>query len=159
MNYTQQGGGTEIKFYKQIINSTSVIALRSNPVNLISGIPFLTYGLIPVVCIFALDVTVSTTFPLLIGNAQLCSNYVNQEIGVWNSFNMQGSENGGLAMNFILQQANNKDVQLSNALRDYNPTLTSAPGTNTFQLFQTNNDPSADYGGIFSMWYIDAPLY
>jgi hypothetical protein len=71
---------------------------------------------------------------------------------------MQNSEPGGLNMNFVLQQANNRDFQLANAERNYNPSGIS-PGTNTFELFQLANDAGANYGGLFSIYYIDGPLY
>jgi len=158
MNYTgKASGGATILKYQLQINSSSIKQLRSAPFNLINGIPTLFFGFIPIQCIFALDVTAPATLPVFIGNSNIIGSL--GAASAWNSIDLDQSTNFSAQQNYILQAANNNSIQLTNAERNYQPSGNLTPGTNIFELYCTANEPAADWGGIFTVYYLDAPLY
>jgi hypothetical protein len=152
MNYTIPGGEA-LKIWRTPVDRNRAAALRSNPVDLFGGcVP--VYGIIPVVMILSCDVFQNPNDPVFIGNTTLMTNF--STIKCWTSFTLDTTAQPQL----ILQQNERPgDYTTDNALKDYITIPTSAPGTKSFFLFQDTDEPTADWGGIFSCYYIDAPLY
>jgi hypothetical protein len=50
-------------------------------------------------------------------------------------------------------------TQGPNAVRDYIPNPLNAPGTDTLQVWQIFNETASRWGGVFTTYYLDQPLY
>jgi len=156
MNYTQPSGLYPIKRHSVQFNLINSTALNSVPFDLLIGIPTLTFGIVPLMILFSGDVIVPNTNPIFIGNPLLLAPN-NQRC--FSQFSVDVGTN--VTVNLMLGMQNDNQfsaVAFPNAIRDYNPSNTT-PGTNVLSVWQQIDEVGASWGGRFTIYYLDQPLY
>jgi hypothetical protein len=153
--YTSGSSGAPILRHKAILSTARSKILKSAPLDLLVGIPPLTYGCVPIMILFSGTFNNYGGSGLFIGDPILLGSDTKQCYSSFALSNLQGGDTFNLMLG---QQPEPGDFVNPNAIRNYNPTNTT-PGTNVLSLYQTLNDAGNDFGGIFTIYYLDQPLY